>query len=888
MIGRTIAHYAFLEKLGEGGMGVVYKARDSHLDRFVALKVLPADKLADAERKRRFVQEAKSASALNHPNIITIHDISEADGTTFIVMEYVAGKALADLIPRHGMRLGEALKHAVQIADGLAAAHAAGIVHRDFKPGNVMVGSDGRVKVVDFGLAKLADRGAVSEDEVTAWAGDRPRTAEGLVVGTAAYMSPEQAEGKSVDARSDIFSFGAVLYEMLTGRRAFQGDSQASTLAAVLRAEPRPASQVVEGLPAETDRVISRCLRKDPERRFQGMADLKVALQELKEESDSGSLVAPTRARRTARTGWIWAVGALGVLVLLVASIRYLRPTAVTPPPPLTSVPLTTDPGEETAPSFSPDGNQVAFQRTPEQEAPDIYLKLIGGGPPLRLTKDPAPDRFPAWSPDGLSIAFVRGGMGERSEDHTQILLIPALGGPERRLGEISPTITAPLSPLGPYLAWLPDGKSLVTFDDPAPGQPTGLCVLSVASGEKRFLTTPPPNTSDVHPAVSPDGRSVAFVRAATLGASHLYVLALSADGRAAGEPRRLDLPAAAVASPAWTPDGREIVCRAGGAYLGDSRLWVVPATGSGEPRPLATGENGSEPAVSRRGNRLVYSVLRDDSDIWRVDLAGRGAGVREEKLIASTRSDITPQYSPDGSKIAFSSERSGHSEIWICDSDGANPVQVTTLGTYSGTPRWFPDGRRIVFDSQTEGQADLYVVETAGGAPRRLTDDPGADVVPSVSADGKWVLFASTRTGRFEIWQVPADGRQAVQVTRQGGFMPFGSRDTKTIYFQRPGAAENDLWSVPAAGGEEKRLLGPLFNFGYSVTGDGIFFIGPGAQGGGLLQFFDFARGAARKVAEIPGQTRVGLSVSPDRRYALVTKNASLGSDLMLVENFR
>jgi serine/threonine protein kinase len=883
MIGRTIAHYTVLEKLGEGGMGVVYKARDSHLDRFVALKVLPADKVADAERKRRFVQEARSASALNHPNIVTIHDISEADGTVFIVMEYVAGKSLADLIPRHGMRPGEALKHAVPIADALAAAHAAGIVHRDFKPGNVMVGSDGRIKVVDFGLAKLTDTGEASENDVTVGAGDRPQTAEGLVVGTAAFMSPEQAEGKKVDARSDIFSFGAVLYEMMTGRRAFQGDSQASTLAAVLHSEPKPATQVVESLPAETDRVIARCLKKDPERRFQGMADVKVALLELKEESDSGSLAAPTHARRTARRAWIWTVGALGVLMLLIASIRYLRPRGEAPRPALTSVPLTADPGEEDAPSFSPDGNQVAFHWTRGQEAPDIYVKLIGGGPPLRLTKDPAPDAFPAWSPDGLSIAFLRVG-----PDRAQVLLVPALGGPERRLGEVAPAITFPLAPLAPYLAWLPDGKSLVTVDSPAPGQPTGLCVLSVASGDKRILTTPPPNTSDVHPAVSPDGRTVAFVRAANLGASHLYVLALSADGRAAGAPRRLDVPVAAVASPAWTAEGREILCRAGGPYLSDARLWVVPATGVGEPRPLATGENGSEPAVSRHGNRLVYSVQQEDSDIWRIDLAGRGASLSEEKIIASTRSDITPQYSPDGSKIAFSSERSGHSEIWMCDSDGANPAQVTSLGTFSGTPRWFPDGRRLVFDSQKDGQADLYVIDTAGGAPRRLTDDPSADVVPSVSADGGSILFASTRTGRFEIWQVPAEGGPAVQVTRQGGFMPFGSRDGKTIYFQRPGAEENDLWSVPAGGGGEQRVIGPVFNFGYAVMEDGIFFIGPGAQGGGLLQFFDFAKGAARRVAEIPGRTRAGLSVSPDRRRALVTKWESTGRELMLVENFR
>ena len=410
-----------------------------------------------------------------------------------------------------------------------------------------------------------------------------------------------------------------------------------------------------------------------------------------------------------------------------------------------------------------------------------------------------------------------------------------------------------------------------------------------MASGEKRFLTTPPPNTSDVHPAVSPDGRTVAFVRAANLGASHLYLLSLGADGRAAGEPRRLDLPAAAVASPAWTPDGREIVCRAGGPYLGDSRLWVVPAAGSGEPRPLATGENGSEPAVSRRGNRLVYSVLQEDSDIWRVDLAGRGASLPEERLIASTRTDITPQYSPDGSKIAFSSERSGHSEIWMCDSDGSNPVQVTSLGTYSGTPRWFPDGRRIVFDSQKNGQADLYVVDTAGGAPRRLTDDPSADVVPE-RVRGRQVGPVRVDTDR-PLRDLEGAGRR-----RPGGPGDTAGRlhalrvpgRTRRSTTRHPGASFDDLWSVPAGGGEERRLVGPLFNFGFAVMGDGIFFIGPGAQGGGLLQFFDFAKGAARKVAEIPGRTRIGLSVSPDRRYALVTKYESIGSDLMLVENFR
>jgi serine/threonine protein kinase/tetratricopeptide (TPR) repeat protein len=295
MIGRTISHYEITEKLGEGGMGVVYKARDSHLKRFVALKVLPPEKVTDPERKQRFVQEARSASALNHPNIVTVYDIDQSDGIDFIAMEYVEGKTLDGLIGRKGMKLNEALKYAVQIADALAKAHAAGIVHRDLKPGNVMVTADGRVKVLDFGLAKLMETAPVGPEDTTLT--ERQSTELGVIVGTASYMSPEQAEGKKVDARSDIFSFGSVLYEMLTGRRAFRRDSQALTLAAVLHLEPPP-------LPAETpqelDRVVARCLRKDPARRFQTMADLKVILEELKEESDSGkstAVQAPTRPR---------------------------------------------------------------------------------------------------------------------------------------------------------------------------------------------------------------------------------------------------------------------------------------------------------------------------------------------------------------------------------------------------------------------------------------------------------------------------------------------------------------------------------------------------------------------------------------------------------------
>jgi len=284
VIGKTISHFSILEKLGEGGMGVVYKARDTHLDRLVAIKVLPPEKFADPERKQRFLREAKAASSLNHPNIITVHEVANEDGLDFIVMEFVAGKPLSDLVGRKGLKLGDTLKYGAQIADALATVHAVGIIHRDLKPGNIMVTESGLVKVLDFGLAKLEATGPLAATQTT------KQTEEGSIVGTIAYMSPEQAEGKKVDARSDIFSFGSVLYEMITGQRAFEGETKLSTLSAILDRDPLPPGSIAKQMPPELEKLVLRCLRKDPERRMQHMGDIKVALNELKEESESGKL----------------------------------------------------------------------------------------------------------------------------------------------------------------------------------------------------------------------------------------------------------------------------------------------------------------------------------------------------------------------------------------------------------------------------------------------------------------------------------------------------------------------------------------------------------------------------------------------------------------------
>jgi serine/threonine protein kinase len=316
--GTKLGPYEVIAPLGSGGRGEVYRALDPRLGREVAIKVLPAERLADPARRARFVQEARAASALNHPHIVTIHEIEQAEGIDFIVMELVPGKTLDALIPRQGMRLGEALRIAIPLADALAAAHAAGIVHRDLKPSNVMVTPQGVVKVLDFGLAKLRqpDEGG-GEEDTTLDARVSPPSRVGAVAGTPAHMSPEQASGGKVDARSDIFSFGAVLWEMVTGRRAFSGRSSAETLAAILREQPKPPSELVPDLPRDLERIILRCLRKESDRRFQHMLDVKVELQDVKEESDSQATAAGAAIAAKRRSRRYWVAGAVALFLIL-------------------------------------------------------------------------------------------------------------------------------------------------------------------------------------------------------------------------------------------------------------------------------------------------------------------------------------------------------------------------------------------------------------------------------------------------------------------------------------------------------------------------------------------------------------------------------------------
>jgi Tol biopolymer transport system component/tRNA A-37 threonylcarbamoyl transferase component Bud32 len=885
---KQIAHFEITRKLGEGGMGVVYEAVDHHLDRRIALKILPAEKVASKARKQRFIQEAKAASALNHPNIVTIYDITTDDSVDYIAMELVAGQTLEELTANRRLKIQEALKYAVQIADALAAAHAAGIIHRDLKPANIMVTDRGLVKVLDFGLAKLADQTEVTEDDLTRTA--RALTEEGTVMGSAGYMSPEQAEGKKVDHRSDVFSFGLVLYEMLSGKRAFQGGTRMATMAAILNKEPASLPTLVKGLPKELERIVNRCLRKDLDRRFQSMAEVKIALEELKEETESGAAlaVAPAAKVRSGRWRWI-ALGGGGALALA-AGLALLLPRWREAPVEWKEVPLTSFQGTQADPALSPDGKQFAFAWDGGQEgAPlQVYVSLVGQGAPLRLTNPPATASYPTWSPDGQTIAFLRPGA------EGGVFAIPALGGPERRLVGAAAVNWEPRL-AHTYLrggAWSPDGKWLYVPEAVGPMK-RAIFAESVLGGEGHRLTDPPEGgRGDWSPAVSPDGRQLAFVRFSDVSGwnSEVFVCDLK-DGQVAGPPRRLTYEHWVATYPTWTGDGQNIVYIAGD--LNDSHgVYRVRASGGKSVRLAGIGEDAAALAIAPKGNRLVYTRSYRDYNLYKLQLPDGGSPAGPPvKFLSSTRLEEAPIFSPDGKRIAFSSNRTGVRQIWVADADGSNPVRLTNFAVgMAGSPRWSPDGQSIAFDARLEGNADVYTIPANGGASKRLTDDPAEDNVPCYSADGRWIYFASARSGTPMIYRAPANGGAAAQITHKSGTMPIASPDGKWIYYSR---VDNSLWKTPADGGEETQVLPPRslnMAFTFTVAASGIFYVGPSDPASHMVpvNLYRFADGKTVEVARMDRSPRLQISVSPDEKWLAFARLDSSVDELMMVENFR
>ena len=600
-----------------------------------------------------------------------------------------------------------------------------------------------------------------------------------------------------------------------------------------------------------------------------------------------GNVETPDAIPSVPRRPWHWlstkrnaVLGGLTVSAVALFFLYYtysLKSKASQPAVTESVTPAVTDIGEKYTPSLSPDGQHLAFTWN-GGSGPyfSLYVKLVGTEESLRLTTKPSVDFNPVWSPDGRYIAFCR-----ILEGRTGIYILPALGGAERRVHETlwGDQEFNEIFWYSGRLAWSPDGKFLAFSDRASSNESaSSIFLLTLDSLIIRRVTSPQRSRGDFNPEFSPDGQTLAFNR----GSQGVYTVPVSG-----GEERRLVSGTTYNWGLAWTPDGREIVF-ANASWLPNAGwLWKISLRG-GEPERLRFGQDGVQPSI--RGNRLVYVRQMPSLNIWRRKLNSLISAGPPDRFISSTRMDSGPQFSPDGSKIAFESTRSGAYEVWMCGSDGSGLVQLTHFNSITGTPRWSPDRQEIAFDSRAPGSADIFVIDAQGGPPRQLTSEPSTDVVPSWSRDGRWIYFASDRAGGWEVWKMPSTGGRAVQVTRHGGFAPIESLDGRFLYYTKVKFA--GLWRIPTNGGEEIELIDRLEGryWGYwAVVEDGIYYLDRREKPG--IAFFNIATHHTTRVFDLenrPASEAPGLAVSPDKQTILYTQMNELNNDIILLENFR
>jgi Tol biopolymer transport system component len=734
LAGRTIGRYQVHSLLGAGGMGEVWLASDTRLERQVALKLLPPQFTRSQIHVHRLAQEAKAASALNHPNIVTIHEIGESDGTNYIVTEFVEGQTLRQLLSAP-LPLATAVMIAVQIAEALVAAHKAGIAHRDLKPENVMVRPDGLVKVLDFGLAKLTDRSALNSK---ASAAVQLNTNAGTVLGTISYMSPEQALAQPLDQRTDIFSFGVILYEMVAGRRPFQGPTDAALYDAILHHAPAPVADARPESPRELQRVIERALAKDREQRFQTAVELRSALKGLQLVSQSNSTpppsgVTPQPLRQQVRRDWTlkaaWAAGA----VLVFAGLGYWRwfgtsDATVFTPRAVNFTQLTTAPGQEIYPSLSPDGKSLVYASDKSGNW-DIYLQRVGGTTPTNLTKDSAANETqPAFSPDGEQIIF------RSDRDGGGIFVMRATGGNPRRLTNHGHNPT-----------WSPDGREIAYSDGSfaRPSErgnfPSPLQAMNLATGETRRVT----ETDAVQPNWSPHGDRIAYWGIQSGGQRDIWTV-----GAHGGAPIQVTSDSALDWNPIWSPDGRYLYFASDRG--GSMNLWRAPIDErsgklTGQPEPVTTPATYSGYfSFSRDGRRLAYAQIVHQINIQQVDFDPGNATIEAKPtwVTQGARIATNPDLSPDGAWIVFGATGDKQEDLYIMRRDGAGLRQVTNDKYVDRAPRWSPDGRQIVFFSDRSGRYEYWMINPDGSGLRQFssTSGPGAQA-PLWSPDGLRLL---------------------------------------------------------------------------------------------------------------------------------------------------
>ena len=865
MPGSEDGRYRLVDRIGEGGMSQVHRAYDITLGRVVALKFLAPHLMHSSDGMKRFEREAKATAALDHPNICPIYDIDLTAPRPFIAMAYLDGQTLDKRLQGGPIEVAAAVDIAIQICRGLACAHAKLIVHRDIKPSNLMItevtGAGRLVRILDFGIARQSVNSEM--------------TGEGLTIGTISYIAPEQIERSSVDGRADIWALGVVLYRMLAGELPFHGDTTRATLAAIAAMDPRPLTSVRGGIPPALDAIVGKALQKDPDRRYQSAEEFLAALQGFDrylgqvEQAAAVAKAGADKAREHARLAWAACAGLALILIFVVVFRKGAAPEPAPAP-----VPFTSFLGAEGDPAISPDGTRIAFTWNGEAQSkePDIYIQMIGSGPPLHLTDTPYGEFHPVWSPDGKYLAFLR-----YINYQSSIAVAPALGGAEREIA------AAPKNSVFSSLDWSPKANILATDLD---GRIT---TISVDDRSSRTLSSPPPGATDAYPKFDPTGRSLAFLRYHVDAPTE--ILLIPAGG---GAPRVIRKSGNFEYAFCWSADGSELVF-AGHPRVDGGRLRAIRVSdGSLVPLRIDVG-NAASPDV--RGSLLAYTRRIFEVNIWAAGIGTDGGlpGKAPRRLIDSSRRDHSPQFSPDGQSIVFASTRSGTVQIWRSDRLGHNAVQLTfaTTSQSVGTPRWSADGRSIAFDQNVaNSQPDIYVVDANGGPQRRVTDDPARDILPSWSMDGRWIYFCSNRGGTNNIWKVPSGGGPAIRVTSHGGWEAFESLDGKALYYSEPGGPKT-IHRLDLATGQDQPLpqLGDAGARRYwAVAREGIFFVNT-LDAANWVQRFDFAtRKVTRvqKIGDIINYGPGGLSVSPDGKTLIWGQIDQDDQDIMLVKDFQ
>jgi eukaryotic-like serine/threonine-protein kinase len=876
--GRKLGPYTILSAIGSGATGDIYRASDARLGREVALKVLQSRFTHDPASLSRFVREARAASALNHPNIITVHEIADVDGTHFIATEFIEGVSLRERLAAGRLELDEALDVAIQCASALTAGHRANIVHRDIKPENIMLRPDGLVKVVDFGLARMD---VEAEGEPSGG-----RTIPGVIMGTPRYMSPEQARGRPLDSRTDIFSLGAVLYEMVVGRPRFAGESTAEVFASLLSVAADSEEPALEHLPPDVKPILRKALEKDRDRRYQTIDafghDLRELRQRLNPKRDSEhagrSLV---RARPVTVS-----VLACGAAALVAAGWFVLRPAGPSLQP-LLPVPLTSDRGYELEPRLSPDGTRVAYTRGRRESTPEVVVQEVENA--RSAPHVVGRQAFSAvWSPQGDRLALLV----NQAEDstHRDVILVSVPSGTSRKIAEVD--TPGPFQPFLPstYLDFSPDGRFLVASDGWGVDSQSHLVLISAETGDKVALTSPGASTlGDFSPRFSYDGKRVAFARLRRLAAADLYVLDLTSEMRPAGLSTKIASNDLWNAFPVWTRDNRHLVF-AGGQF-GSARMKLVRVSGTYRT-DLQLNEAGVSaldlrPAKGSSASRVVYTRFTRDSDIFRVGIDGgesREIGPGGTPLIDSSLLDELPQYSADGSAIAFVSNRTGSTQVWIARADGSEPRQLTRLQSADvriQSVAWSPDGARLAVVVTRPDGAGIFEVLASNGGMRLLVD--GEADMPLYSADGRWLYFRVPDRRTPKTSRIPATGGQPELVKELPpgvlGFTPDG----KAVVYAKGLAV-----FMQTLGGGRPLLLFPSIRSERSVAvaASAVYAITRSASGDWGLARRRFADQKAVPVTAYAREVGDGIAISPDERYALLTQQEHEVLDLMLLDD--